>query len=104
MLYTPLTREQITEIMGLMIRDLEKRLSERRLTVQLTEAARRFIIENGYDSAYGARPLKRFIQRTVETAIAKLLIRESVPEGSTLIVDAVNDEISVSYKQNLLNE
>ena len=103
-LYTPLTREQITEIMGLMIRDLEKRLSERRLTVQLTEAARRFIIENGYDSAYGARPLKRFIQRTVETAIAKLLIRESVPEGSTLIVDAVNDEISVSYKQDLLNE
>ena len=103
-LYTPLSREQIARIMLLMIQGLEKRLAERRLTVQLTPAAEAFIIENGYDAAYGARPLKRFIQRTVETAIAKLLIREFVPEESRLIVDVENDEISVRYEQLLIAE
>jgi len=102
-LYTPLSRDQIASIMKLMIANLEKRLAERRLSVVLTPAAEDFIIENGYDSAYGARPLKRFIQRSVETAIAKLLIREFVPENSILTVDAVNEEIVVSYRQNLLS-
>ena len=101
-LYTPLNREQIRRIMHLMIQNLEKRLAERRLHVQLTAECEEFIIENGYDSAYGARPLKRFIQRSLETAIAKLLIREYVPEGSTIIADAVNDEIAVRASQNLL--
>ena len=63
-LYTPLSRDQIVQIMHLMIKGLEKRLAERRLTVELTPAAQDYIIENGYDSAYGARPLKRFIQRS----------------------------------------
>ena len=70
----------------------------------LTPAAQDFIIENGYDAAYGARPLKRFIQRTVETAIAKLLIREFVPEESRLIVDVQNDEIIVHHEQLLIPE
>lgn len=103
-MYTPLTRDQIVQIMHLMIRDLEKRLAERRLSVQLTQAAADYIIENGYDSAYGARPLKRFIQRSVETAIAKLLIREYIPEGSLLIVDAENDAICVHWQQNALEQ
>ncbi len=97
-LYTPLSRDQIVQIMHLMIKGLEKRLAERRLTVELTPAAQDYIIENGYDSAYGARPLKRFIQRSVETAIAKLLIREYVPEDSTLVVDEKDDEIVVNYR------
>ncbi len=96
-LYTPLTKGQIVKIMRLMIAGLEKRLAERRLSVKLTSAAEDYVIENGYDSAYGARPLKRFLQRSVETAIAKLLIREYVPEDSTIIVDAVNGEIQVSW-------
>ena len=100
-LYTPLTRDQIVEIMHLMIRGLEKRLAERRLSVHLTPAAEDYIIENGYDSAYGARPLKRFIQRSVETTIAKLLIREFVPEGSRLVVDVENDEIVVHAEELL---
>ena len=100
-LYTPLTRDQIIDIMHLMIRGLEKRLAERRLSVRLTPAAEDYIIENGYDSAYGARPLKRFIQRSVETAIAKLLIREFVPEGSRLVVDVENDEIVVHTEELL---
>ena len=102
-LYTPLTRDQIVQIMHLMIRSLENRLAERRLGVALTPAAQEYIVENGYDSAYGARPLKRFIQRTVETAIAKLLIREAVPEGSLLTVDVQEDEIVVSHQMNQLN-
>lgn len=100
-LYTPLSRDQIVKIMHLMIQGLEKRMAERRLTVQLTPAAENYIIENGYDSAYGARPLKRFIQRTVETAIAKLLIREFVPEGSRLLVDVKDDEIVVQSEELL---
>ena len=101
-LYTPLTRDQIVQIMHLMIHSLETRLAERRLGVVLTPAAQEYIVENGYDSAYGARPLKRFIQRTVETAIAKLLIREIVPEGSLLTVDVQADEIAVSHQMNQL--
>ena len=103
-LYTPLMRDQITKIMHLMIANLEKRLAERRLSVKLTPAAEAYIIENGYDSAYGARPLKRFIQRTVETAIAKLLIREFVPEGSVLIVDVEDAQITVKHESALLSE
>ena len=64
--------------------------------------ASEFIIENGYDSAYGARPLKRFIQRTVETAIAKLLIREHVAENSTIFVDASGNDIVVTHSAKLL--
>ena len=102
-LYTPLSRDQIVQIMDLMIRSLEKRLAERRLRISLTDEAKEYILENGYDSAYGARPLKRFIQRSVETAIAKLLIREAVPEGSLLQVDVQDDEISVSCQPAALN-
>ncbi|MBP3652158.1 MAG: ATP-dependent chaperone ClpB [Clostridia bacterium] len=101
-LYTPLSKSQITQIMHLMIKNLENRLAERRIQVQLTPACEDFIIENGYDSAYGARPLKRFIQRSIETAIAKLLIREFVPEGSTLVVDAKDEEVIVNVKRNML--
>jgi len=102
-LYTPLTRDQIAQIMHLMLKKLEQRLSERQLRIAITPEAENFIIDNGYDSAYGARPLKRFIQRTVETAVAKLLISEIVPENSLLQVDVSNDEIIVTHQQPLLN-
>jgi ATP-dependent Clp protease ATP-binding subunit ClpB len=97
-IYTPLSRGQIVEIMRLMIDDLNRRMSERRLTVQLTPEAEAYIVENGYDSAYGARPLKRFIQRALETPIARLLIREPVADGSVICADAVDEEISVSVQ------
>jgi len=103
-LYTPLSKEQITEIMHLTIKKLENRLAERQIKVRLTPACEDFIIENGYDIAYGARPMKRFIQRSVETAIAKLLIREYVPEGSTLVADVKNEEVIVGISQNLIEE
>ncbi|MBQ3574284.1 MAG: AAA family ATPase, partial [Clostridia bacterium] len=94
-LYTPLGREQIVKIMKLMIANLEKRLEERRISIELTPACETYIIENGYDIAYGARPLKRFIQRSIETAVAKMLIAEFVPENTKLIIDVVEDEIVI---------
>ena len=95
--YTPLTREQIGGILKLMLRELSGRLADRHICVELTDAAREYVIDNGYDPVYGARPLKRFIQRAVETPIARLLIAEDVPEGSEIVVDVEDGEIKVSY-------
>ncbi len=84
--YTPLTREQIEKIADLTLDALNKRLAERGVTVRLTDEAKAYVVENGYDPVYGARPLKRFIQRAVETPVARTLIAEDVPEGTTLEV------------------
>ena len=84
--YTPLTKAQIEKIADLTLEALNKRLAERGVTVRLTDEARAYVVENGYDPVYGARPLKRFIQRAVETPVARTLIAEDVPEGSTLEV------------------
>ena len=86
--YKPLTKPEISKIVDLMIQGLSNRLKEQQLSVQLTDAARSYIVENGYDPIYGARPLRRFIQSHVETMIAKIIIAGNVHEGSTLIVDA----------------
>lgn len=94
-LYTPLGRNDIVKIMKLMIAKLEDRLSERGIRIALTPACEDYVIENGYDIAYGARPLKRFIQRSIETAVAKLLIAEFIPEGTQLVIDVENDEIVI---------
>ena len=101
-IYTPLTRDQIVSIMHLMIRDLDRRLAERRLTVQLTPAAEQWVVDNGYDSVYGARPLKRFIQRAVETPIARLLIERDLPEDTAIIVDVENDEVMLKTREAAL--
>ncbi len=94
-LYTPLTRENIRSIMHLMIKRLTDRLQERRLNVVLTPEAEEYILNNGYDATYGARPLKRFIQRALETPIARLLIEQVVPDGSTIVADVNGDELAV---------
>ena len=84
--YTPLTKAQIEKIADLTLEALNKRLAERGVTVRLTDEAKAYVVENGYDPVYGARPLKRFIQRAVETPVARTLIAEDVPEGTTLEV------------------
>ena len=94
--YTPLTRQQIVSIMELMLQNLSKRLEDRQVTVELTDRAKNYIVENGYDPVYGARPLKRFIQRTVENAVARTLIREDVKPHERLMVDCVDDQMTVS--------
>ncbi len=93
--YTPLNKEQIGQIANLTLEALNRRLAERGVTVRLTDSARDYVIENGYDPIYGARPLKRFIQRAVETPVARILIAEDVPEGSTLEVYPQGDELAV---------
>ena len=93
--YTPLTREQIEKIADLTLEALNKRLAERGVTVRLTDEAKAYVVENGYDPVYGARPLKRFIQRAVETPVARTLIAEDVPEGSTLEVYPKDEALAV---------
>ncbi|MGI6239383.1 MAG: ATP-dependent chaperone ClpB [Christensenellales bacterium] len=100
--YTPLTRDQIGKIMKLTLRELSERLADRHLRVELTDAARAHIVENGYDPVYGARPLKRYIRRAIETPIARLLIAEDVPDGNVIYVDAVGGEINVTHAAPLV--
>ena len=93
--YTPLTKEQIEKIADLTLEALNKRLAERGVSVRLTDEAKAYVVENGYDPVYGARPLKRFIQRAVETPVARTLIAEDVPEGSTLEVYPKDEALAV---------
>ncbi|HCR43909.1 MAG TPA: hypothetical protein DIV41_04935, partial [Ruminococcaceae bacterium] len=72
----------------LIVADLNRRIADRQLTVQLTEEAKRFVVDEGYDPVYGARPLKRFIQSSVETMIAKKIISENIKPDSTVIIDS----------------
>ena len=85
--YKPLAKSEIGSIVDLMIKDLSRRLEDKRLEVTVTEAAKDYIIENGYDPVYGARPLKRFIQSKVETLIARAIIADKLKEGDKLTVD-----------------
>ena len=86
--YKPLTKDNVTHIIDLMAADINRRLEDKQLTVELTPAAKDYIIESAYDPIYGARPLKRDIQAHVETMIAKEIIAGSHAPGDTLTVDA----------------
>ncbi len=90
--YKPLTKQNITNIIDLILKDLNKRLAEKQLRCVVTENAKRVIIEKGYDPVYGARPLKRYVQRYVETLIAKKIIQEDLEPETVLTVDADSRE------------
>ncbi len=90
-LFKPLTKEHISGIVNLSIADLNRRLADRELTIELTDSAKEFITENGYDPVYGARPLKRYLQKNVETLAAKLILGDGVREGSTIVIDLSED-------------
>ncbi len=92
-LFKPLTRDNIGGIMKLILDDVNARLSDRRLSIELTDAAKELIIREAYDPVYGARPLKRFMQRTVETLAAKKILEGNIEEGDTVTIDAVNDTL-----------
>ncbi|MBQ5336737.1 MAG: ATP-dependent chaperone ClpB [Oscillospiraceae bacterium] len=85
--YKPLMKDQVIKIVDLMLVSLQKRLENKQLTITVTDAAKEFIIEDGFDPNFGARPLKRYIQRTVETLVAKKIIAVDLAPGSELIVD-----------------
>ena len=86
-LFTPLTKDNIANIIDLIIADLNKRLDDRQITISLTDEAKQFVADAAYDPSYGARPLKRYIQKHVETLAARLILRDKVDEGDTIVID-----------------
>ena len=98
-LFKPLTLEEIERIVELQIADVRRRLEDRRLALELTEDARVLIARLGYDPVYGARPLRRFIQREVETRIARALLSGEIRDGATIRLTAEDDEVVVRWRQ-----
>ncbi len=96
-LFKPLTIDEIKQIIDLLTEDLNRRLKTRRLTLRLTGEAREFIAKAGYDPVYGARPLKRFMQREVETRIGRAIIAGTILEGSVITVGVQDDELVVTH-------
>ena len=97
-MFKPLTKDNIGNIIKLLMADLNKRLADRELKVELTKAAEDYITEKGYDPVYGARPLKRFLQKYVETLAAKLILADKVREGDTIFIDLTDGELTASVK------
>mgnify|MGYP004507419297 FL=1 len=98
--FNPLTKDNIKCILDKLIHEMEDRLKDNNIHIKLTDDARNYLIENGYDVTYGARPLKRLLSRTVETTIAKVLINGELEFGSTLVVDYKDDKFDVTIKGN----
>ena len=98
-MFKPLTKDNIGNIINLLMADLNSRLSDRKLSVELTGAARDFIVENGYDPVYGARPLKRFLQKHVETLSAKLILADEVETGDTILIDLSDGKLVAGVKR-----
>ena len=97
--YKPLQKEQIRKILDLLIKDLENRLTEKHLSLTLTDSAKDYLIDNGYDPIYGARPLKRFVQRKLETLIARSILEEKVKPNSEITVDFDGNELVLGNVQ-----
>ena len=102
--YKPLTRENVTHIIDLMVAELNKRLEDKQLTVTLTPAAKAEVISAAYDPIYGARPLRRYLQHTVETLISKKIIADQVEGGQTLTVDCQDGQLVVENHEVLSGE
>ena len=98
-LFKPLTRDNIGNIITLLMADLNKRLADRQIKVSLTDSATAFITENGYDPVYGARPLKRYLQKNVETLAAKLILADEVREGDTILIDTDNGALTARVER-----
>ncbi|HIZ56768.1 MAG TPA: AAA family ATPase, partial [Firmicutes bacterium] len=98
--YKPLRRDEIDRIVDLLLQDLQRRLEEKQLSVTLTSAAKEYIVEQGYDPVYGARPLKRFLQSRVETLIAKMIIGGTLKPRTTLVVDYNGTDLIITAQEN----
>lgn len=97
-LFKPLSKENIGGIIKLIIADLNKRLADKELTVELSADAEKYIVEHAYDPVYGARPLKRYIQKSVETLSAKLILADKVAQGDTILIEVHNGELAANVK------
>ena len=93
--YKPLMKNEISKILELLIKDLEKRLEDKHIKLELTQSAKDYLINNGYDEVYGARPLKRFVQKKLETLIAKKILTQEILPNRKVVIDCNNDELYI---------
>ena len=93
--YKPLTQNETAKILDLLIADLNKRLETQEITIELTDNAKEYLIKNGYDPVYGARPLKRFVQKKVETLIAKEIIKQTILPKQKVIIDCKENDLII---------
>ena len=98
-LFKPLTKGNITRIIDLLLRELNERLADRELSLELTDAAKTFIADHGFDPVYGARPLKRYMQKHVETLAAKLILGGEISTGVTIVIDVDGDALTAKVKE-----
>ena len=97
-LFKPLTKANITNIIDLLVKDLNRRLEDKELYVELTPAAKEYAADHGYEPMYGARPLKRYLQKSVETLAARLILSDGVDAEDTILVDVENGELTAKVK------
>lgn len=97
-LFSPLTKEQIMEIISLSLKGLEKRLLDKDIKLELTGKAKEFIADEAYDSHYGARPVKRYLQKNIETQIATMIIRGEIVDGQTVVIDSQDESLAIFAK------
>ena len=98
-LFKPLTKNNIGSIIDLLVADINKRLADKELVVALSDSAKQFIVDNGYDPVYGARPLKRYLQKNVETLAARLILSDGVHTGDTIKIDVVDGKLKASAER-----
>ena len=97
-MFKPLTKANITNIIDLLVKDLNRRLADKELSVELTPAAKNYVADHGYEPMYGARPLKRYLQKSVETLAARLILSEGVDAEDTILIDVENDQLIAKVK------
>ena len=98
-MFKPLSKADVAQIIDLLVRDVNKRLVEREVSIELTDAAKEFVVEGGYEPMYGARPLKRYLQKHVETLAARLLLEGNVGRGDVIIIDVTDGHLSARVKK-----
>ena len=97
-LFKPLTKNNIGEIIHLLMEDLNSRLVDKEVRVELSKEAEAYVVDHGFDPVYGARPMKRYLQKTVETEAAKLILADRVRAGDTILIDVENGALTAKVK------
>ena len=102
-MFKPLTKQNIRAIIDLLIADVNRRLEEKELRIELTEAAKDFVVDGGYDPMYGARPLKRYLQKNVETLAARLILAGNVGREDTILIDVKDGKLTADVKGRIVS-
>jgi len=97
-MFKPLTKDNISKIVDLILADINRRLRERDITIELTETAKQFVTENGYEPMYGARPLKRYVQKHVETLAARVILGGDISQGDSIVIDCIDNKLTAVKK------